>query len=88
MILMSFFWLVGVYAWEKNRFTLFIIPEAIREALYVLSCFACVFYGLSLDKVFLGFIFSEVISSFFWVGYLNFYKSELRVINLSQKNTA
>jgi hypothetical protein len=79
MILMSFFWVVAVSAWEKNRFTLFIIPEAIREALYVLSCFACVYYGLSLEKVFLGFIFSEVITSFFWVGYLNFYKSELRV---------
>ena len=79
MILMAFFWVVAVSAWEKNRFTLFIIPEAIREALYVLSCFACVYHDLSLDKVFLGFIFSEVISSFFWVGYLNFYKSELRV---------
>ncbi len=79
MILMAFLWVVTISAWEKNRFILYMIPEVIRETLYVITCFGCIYNGLSLDKVFLGFIFSEVISSFFWVGYLNFYKSELRI---------
>ena len=79
MILMAFLWVVTISAWEKNRFILYMIPEVIRETLYVITCFGCIYNGLSLDKVFLGFIFSEVISSFFWVGYLNFFKSELRI---------
>jgi hypothetical protein len=79
MILMAFLWVVTISALEKNRFILYMIPEVIRETLYVITCFGCIYNGLSLDKVFLGFIFSEVISSFFWVGYLNFYKSELRI---------
>lgn len=79
MILSAFVWVVTVSAWEKNRFNLYIIPEVIREGLYVGTCFFCTIKGLSLELVFLGFLGSEVISSFFWIGYLYFFKHELRV---------
>lgn len=79
MILCAFVWVITVSAWEKNRFSLYIIPEVIRESLYVGTCFFCTIKGLSLELVFLGFLGSEVISSFFWIGYLYFFKDELRV---------
>ena len=79
VILKSFEWIVAISSWEKNRFLIYIIPEFIRESLYVATCFLCIVLEYQFKFIFIGFLFSEIIASVFWIGYLYFYKSELRI---------
>lgn len=79
IILKSFEWIVAISSWEKNRYRIYIIPEFIREILYVASCFICIRLQLEFVYIFVGFLFSEIVASIFWIGYLNFFKSELTI---------
>lgn len=79
VILKSFEWIIAISSWEKSRYKIYIIPEFIREVLYVASCFICIWLQLEFVYIFIGFLFSEIIASTFWIGYLYFYKSELSI---------
>jgi hypothetical protein len=79
IILKSFEWIIAISSWEKNRFQIYIIPEFIREILYVATCFICIAWQLEFMFIFVGFLFSEIIASIFWIGYLHFFKSELSI---------
>ena len=79
IILKSFQWIIAISSWEKNRFKIYIIPEFIRETLYIATCFICLVWQFEFKFIFVGFLFSEIIASIFWIGYLNFYKSELSI---------
>lgn len=79
VILKSFEWIIAISSWEKSRYRIYIIPEFIREVLYVASCFICIWLQLEFVYIFIGFLFSEIIASTFWIGYLYFYKSELSI---------
>ncbi len=79
VILKSFEWIVAISSWEKNRYRIYIIPEFIREILYVASCCICIALQLEFVYIFIGFLFSEIIASTFWIGYLYFYKFELSI---------
>ena len=79
VILKSFEWIIAISAWERNRYKIYIVPEFIREILYIFSCYTCIYLQLDFIYIFIGFLASEIIASFFWIGYLNFYKSELSI---------
>ncbi|MDA8607058.1 hypothetical protein N9L56_00175 [Gammaproteobacteria bacterium] len=79
VILKSFEWIIAISSWEKSRYRIYIIPEFIREVLYVASCFICIWLQFEFVYIFIGFLFSEIIASTFWIGYLYFYKSELSI---------
>lgn len=79
VILKSFEWIVAISSWEKSRYKIYIIPEFIREVLYVAACLICIALQLEFVFVFVGFLLSEIVASTFWIGYLNFYKSELSI---------
>ena len=79
VILKSFEWIIAISAWERNRYKIYIVPEFTREILYIFSCYICIYLQLDFIYIFIGFLVSEIIASFFWIGYLNFYKSELTI---------
>jgi hypothetical protein len=77
--LKAFEWIVAVSSWERERFKFYIIPECSREILYVLSCLVLIYFGVEFLVIIVGLILVDIVISLIWVGYLRYFKDELKL---------
>ena len=79
LILKAFEWIVAVSSWERERVKFYIIPECSREILYVLSCLVLIYFGVEFLVIIVGLILVDIVISLIWVGYLRYFKDELKL---------
>jgi len=79
LILKAFEWIVAVSSWERERFKFYIIPECSREIFYVLSCLALIYLGVEFLAIIVGLILVDIVISLIWVGYLQYFRDELKL---------
>ena len=79
VMLKAFLWIVAFAAWEKNRFNFYVITECIREFFYIIMCLFLSSLGINFGFIFLGIIGIDILISFFWIGYLWYFKEELSI---------
>jgi len=79
VMLKAFLWIVAFAAWEKNRFNFYVITECIREFFFIIMCLFLSSLGINFGFIFLGIIGIDILISFFWIGYLWYFKEELSI---------